>query len=584
MNERIDKNSLAVVNLFDDSKLFVDKNNSFRIAFSGYLLNQKEIIKNINDTDTVIKELSDAELILELYRKYGNDCVKYLKGIFVFAIQKLEDNSLFLARDRVGGKILYYSITKDTFIFAPDLKRILSEDLIERRINKTALAQYLMLSYIPSPLSILENVYKLPAGHYLTINSNGELEIEEYWDVVYDELNKISDYGECKQLLRKTLFHAVEECMEYDKDAGVLLSGGVDSNIITGIMSKISDKPVNTFSIGCKDVKDYDESDRANLSAKFHRSNHQLFFIEYKNMLDNIEKVIDNIDEPYADSSYLPTYTISQIAGQHVKTVFTGDAGDELFAGYNKYLIGHYSSIYKKIPTFLRNGVIKPIVGAMPANLKAVRKINKVIDNSFLDTYSQRRNMMCLGVRFDDVNKLLTYDGSHSLDFIKTIYDKYESTACETDRTLYTDFKVVLEGDMLTKSNRTSELAGVVSIAPILHPDLVDLAAKIPVEYKIKAKDRKIILKDTFSDMVPDKIVKAKKTGFAVPISYWFQNELKVDLTDTLDRKIIENQGLLNPEYVEILLDEHIKGKKNNSGILWALYVFEKWYQKYFKK
>ena len=282
-----------------------------------------------------------------------------------------------------------------------------------------------------------------------------------------------------------------------------------------------------------------------------------------------------------ADSSYLPTYTISQIAGEHVHTVFTGDAGDELFAGYNKYLIGHYSSIYKKVPAFIRNGVIKPVVSMLPANLKAVRKINKVIDNSFLDAYSQRRNMMCLGVRYEDVNKLLTYDGSTSLDFIKNVYDKYEECACETDRTLYTDFKVVLEGDMLVKSDRTSELAGIVSIAPILHPDMIDLAAKIPVEYKIKEKDRKIILKDTFSDMIPDKIAKAKKTGFAVPISYWFQNELKADLTDTLNRSYIEKQGLFNPDYVEWLINEHISGRKNNSGILWALYVFEKWYHKY---
>lgn len=577
MCARIEKNNISVVSFFDNNNLYTDENNSYKIIFSGYLLNRKEI----TDVLSVTKDASDAELVLELYRKYGKDCVKYAKGIFVFIIHNLTDDTLFLARDRVGGKNLYYAVTKDSFIFGPNLKRFLRDNLVERTINKTALAQYLMLSYIPAPLSILENVYKLPAGHYLTVSSNGKVEITEYWDIVYDEQNKIKDYDECKQLLRKTLFHAVEECMEYDKDAGVLLSGGVDSNIVTGIMSKILEKPVKTFSIGCKDVKDYDESVYANLSAEFHGSNHQLFFIEYKNMLDNIEKVIDNIDEPYADSSYLPTYTISQIAGQYVKTVFTGDASDELFAGYNKYLIGHYSNIYKKIPAFLRNGLVKPVVGALPANLKVVRKINKVIDNSFLDTYSQRRNMMCLGIRFDDVNKLLNYDGSNALDFIKTIYDKYESTACETDRTLYTDFKVVLEGDMLTKSDRTSELAGVVSVAPILHYDMVDLAARIPVEYKIKEKDRKIILKDTFSDMIPEKVAKAKKTGFAVPISHWFQNELKFDLTDTLDKSTISKQGLLNPDYVESLLNEHISGKKNNSGILWALYVFEKWYQKY---
>lgn len=570
---------ISVISFFDDNQTFINKNNTMKIVFNGYLLNRKQFSGVCYDDN-----LSDAEVVLTLYEKYGKDCLHQIKGMFVFVIQNLTDNSLFLARDKVGGKPLYYTKTKDAFIFAPDLKGILGGDLVERIINKTALAQYLMLSYIPAPLSILENVYKLPAAHYLEVSATGETELVEYWDVVYDDKEQIKDYDECKHLLRETLFEAVENHMEYDKNAGVLLSGGIDSNIITGIMSKISDKPVNTFSIGCSDVKEYDESDRATLSAKFHNSNHKLFFMEYKNMFDNIEKVIDYIDEPYADSSYLPTYTISQIASEHTNTVLTGDAGDELFAGYNKYLIGHYSNIYKKIPAPVRNGIIKPFVSVLPANSKFVRKVNKVIDNSFLDTYSQRRNMMCLGVTYDNVNKLLNYDGSDALGFIKGIYDKYENTACETERTLYTDFKVVLEGDMLTKSRVTSELAGIVSMAPILYPDVIELAAKIPVEYKIKDKDRKIILKDAFSDMVPEKVVKAKKTGFAVPISHWLKNELKSDLLDTLDRTVIAKQGLLNPDYVEFLVEEHLTGKKNNSGIIWALYVFEKWYHKYLEK
>ena len=572
-------NKLSIINYFDNNQVFVNETHTKEIVFNGYLLNQNYIKKAFG-----IDGVSDSEIVLKLYEKYNKDCLNKIKGAFVFVIHDLIDDSLFLTRDKVGSKPLYYTKTKDAFIFAPDLKKILSGDIVEKVINKTALSQYLMLSYIPAPLSILEDVYKLPAAHYLEVSENGEIKLNEYWDVIYNDKDQIKDYSECKHLLRETLFESVKNHMDYDANAGVLLSGGIDSNIITGIMSRLSDKPVNTFSIGCSDVKEYDESDRATLSAKFHNSNHKLFFMEYKNMFDNIEKVINYIDEPYADSSYLPTYTISQIAGEHVQTVLTGDAGDELFAGYNKYLIGHYSEIYKRIPAPLRNGIIKPVINAMPANSKFVRKVNKVIDNSFLDTYSQRRNMMCLGVTYDNINKLLNYDGSKALDFVKDIYDKYESTACETEQTLYTDFKVVLEGDMLTKSRVTSELAGIVSIAPILYPDVIELAAKIPVEYKIKDKDRKIILKDAFSDMIPEKIIKAKKTGFAVPISYWLKNELKSDLLDTLDKNIIAKQGLLNPDYVEFLVEEHLTGKKNNSGIIWAIYVFEKWYYKYFEK
>lgn len=578
MCEKTEFQNLIVLNYFGDMPCAVSGDNTKKIHFCGYLLNRKEL-----QTLLELPAAADPELMLAMYQRFGADCVKKVKGMFSFVIQDQAKGSLFMARDRVGGKPLYYALTEGKLVAAPDLKAILREKPISCRINKEALAQYLMLSYIPAPLSILENVYKLPAAHCLTVTADGHSQLQEYWDIVYDEKDKIRDYDTCKKELKTRLFQAVADNLEGESSAGILLSGGIDSNIITGITTEVTGGPVDTFSIGYKNVsKDYDESDRAILSAKFHKSNHQLFYIEYQNMLDNIEKVIGNIDEPYADSSYLPTYTISQIAGEHVKTVLTGDAGDELFAGYNKYLIGHYSSSYKKIPGFLRKGVIEPIVGILPANKAIVRKMRKVIDNSFLDTYTQRRNVMCLGAHPDMINQLLTYDGSGALDFIAGVYEKYKDTACETDRTLYTDFKVVLEGDMLPKADRSSTLAGVVSKAPILHPDVVELAAKIPVEYKIHNKNRKIILKETFIDYVPAEIVTAKKKGFSIPVANWFQNELKEDLLATLNPELLKEQGLLNPEYVQKIVDDHLQNRRNYGGLLWALYVFEKWYLRYF--
>lgn len=583
MHKRVETQFGSIISFFSESHSVFSDEKTLEVVFDGYLFNHGQLAEELNKTGCPDTVFTDGEIMLHLYKKYGKNCLQKAKGMYAFAVHDLTAGTLFLARDRAGGKPLYYARTKDAFVFGPDLKGMLRENVVERQIHKTALAQYLMLSYIPAPLTILENVYKLPAGHYLTVSSGGEMAVEEYWDVIYDDRQKITDYDECKSALRESLFRAVESCMNTGGSVGALLSGGIDSNIIVGIMSKISDKPVDTFSIGYSNVKDYDESDRAVLSAKFHNSNHHLFCIDYENVRDNIERIIENIDEPYADSSYIPTYTISQIAGTHVKTILTGDAGDELFAGYDKYLIGHYSEVYNRIPGFIRNGIIRPVVNLLPSNRGIVRRATKVIDNCALDVFSQRRNLMCLGVHFDDVIKLLTFDGSRSLDFIKIVYDKYEATATEVDRTLYTDFKIVLEGDMLTKADRTSRLANVTSKAPLLHPDVVELAAKIPVEFKIKGKDRKIILKDAFSDCIPEKIATAKKIGFGVPVSYWFQNEMKEDLLETLDRTVIARQGLLNPDYVDFLVEEHLTGRKNNGGILWALYIFEKWYSRYFE-
>lgn len=573
----------SVVNYFPEKCTEFNKQENLKIVFDGYLLNQRQLVAELADQGYSCGSKSDAALMLALYEKYGKECLRKAKGMFVFAIYDLLEGSLFLARDRAGGKKLYYTRTSSSFVFGPDLKGMLRENVVDRVINKTALAQYLMLSYIPAPLSILDNVYKLPAAHYMIVSADGNISIAEYWDVVYDDTQSITDYAECKKLLRDTLFCAVEESLHADPSVGLLLSGGIDSNVIAGIMSRISDKPIETFSIGYKGVKDYDESGRALLSAKFHGSHHHMFFIEYQNIIDNLEKIIENVDEPYADSSYIPTYTISRIAGEYVNTILTGDAGDELFAGYDKYLIGYYSELYNKLPEVIRNRLVQPVAEMIPSKRSVARKITKVINNCREDVFIQRRNMMCLGIGLDKINRLLTYDGSKALNFVEDVYRKYESTACEVHRTLYTDFKLVLEGDMLTKSERTSALANLISKAPLLHPDVVELAARIPAEFKIKGRQRKMILKDTFSDCIPLKIASAKKMGFAVPVSYWFQNELKRDLQATLERPFLEKQGLLNPDYVEVLIEEHMSGQKNNAGILWALYIFEKWYRRYFE-
>lgn len=573
---------LSIIDLSTGKQPITNEDGTLKIVFNGEIYNYRDIRKTLLEKGHIFHTESDTEVVLHAFEEYGKDCTNVLKGMFAFAIYNLNDGSLFLARDRIGEKPLYYTKTENAFIFASELKSIFSTNLIEKRINKTAFAQYLMLTYIPAPLTILENVYKLPAAHYMTVSEAGEIETAPYWDVVYNEKDKITDYDECKRVLRKTLFDAVEHCMVSDVPIGAFLSGGIDSTIITGIMSSISDAPVNTFTIGFRD-KNYDESDRAALASKQHRTNHHVYFIDYKNMLNNIDRLLANMDEPFADSSLIPTYTVSQLARQEVKVVLTGDAGDELFAGYDKYLIGYYSDLYNKLPRLMRKGVIEPAVRLLPANHALVRKANKVIENSRADIFTQRRNLMCLGAKCDTINQLLRYDGSDALNFIRAYYDRYADSACEVDRTLYTDLKVVLEGDMLFKVDRASMLASLETRVPVLYPDVVELAAKIPADFKIKSGNKKIILKETFSDLIPEKLLTAPKKGFSVPMADWLKNELREELTTALDPVILEKQGLLNPDYVQLLLQEHLSGKRNHNGILWAIYVFEKWYANYFE-
>ena len=574
---------LSIIDLVSGKQPITNETNSLKIVFNGEIYNYKELRKELINKGHIFKTDSDTEVVLHLYEEYGNECVKLLKGMFAFAIYSLSSNTIFLARDRAGEKPLYYYKGENAFVFASELKSIIASNIIEKRINKIALEQYFMLTYIPAPLTILEDVYKLKAGHYMIFANDGSVTIEKYWDIDYSLSNKIESYSEAKNILRETLFSSVEKCMVSDVPIGSFLSGGIDSTIITGIMATISNKPINTFTIGFKD-KRFDESDRAALVAKMHNTKHHVFVIDSDNMLNNISKIIDNIDEPFADSSYIPTFTVSDLASKNVKVVLTGDAGDELFAGYDKYLIGYYSNLYEKIPSFIRKNIIETGIKKMPQDNSTVRKINKVVENFNLDIFSQRENLMCLGLKKNQIGKLLAYESEKNLDLISEYYNTFSrENATEIDRTLYTDFKVVLEGDMLCKVDRASMLSSLETRVPFLYPDVIEVASQIPAEYKIKARNKKIILKDTFSDLIPKELLKASKKGFSVPLASWIKNELYEDIAKALDYNKIKKQELLNADFVQQLLNEHIIGAKNNASIIWAIYVFEKWYSNYFE-
>jgi len=405
-----------------------------------------------------------------------------------------------------------------------------------------------------------------------------------YWEYKFNDINQIKTRNECIDELRKNVFQSVEKTLQADVPVGIFLSGGIDSTIIAGVASRVSKQKINTFTIGFKN-KDYDESDRAQIAAKKFDSNHHLFILDYESILSEIDHMISNLDEPFGDSSYLASYMVSKFARSTVKTVLSGDGGDELFGGYDKYLIGYYSNKYKKSPKLLRK-IFKRIIYFLPDNSILSRKFRKVIQNSSLDIYEQRKNMMCLGFK-DDELELLLKDNFRSFDHLEFIYESYNSqklTNDEINKALYTDFKIVLEGDMLTKMDRASMLASLEVRTPLLDKDIIELASRIPSKFKINKLNKKIILKETFKDIIPKKLLKASKKGFSVPIANWFRNELKEDLLMTLNKEKIISQNILNFDYIIKILDEHLSKKKNRASELWTIYIFQKWYENFFEK
>lgn len=573
---------LSIIDLDTGSQPIFNEDNTLVIVFNGEIYNYKSLKKDLINKGHIFYTNSDTEVVLHCYEEYKKNSFNKLKGMFAFSIYDIKKEKIILARDRAGEKPLYYHKNNNHFIFASELKSILSTNLLKKAINKKGLNQYFRLTYIPAPYTIFNNVYKLKPGHYIEISQNGKIKTKEYWDVEYKEHFLIRDYDECKAKLRETMYKAVEEAMVSDVPIGTFLSGGIDSTIITGIASQLSIKKIDTFTIGYKDQQ-FDESERAKLAADFHNTNHHLKFLDHEDILNNLDRILKNIDEPFADSSYLPTYMVSNFASNYVKTVLTGDSGDELFGGYEKYLIGFYSNKYNRLPKWVRKNIIEKIIYKIPDTTSLTRKVRKVIDNSHKNIFEQRKSLMCLGFKENEIRKLLKpqYLQNNSLNFIRNYYTDINMDS-ELHNALYTDLKVVLEGDMLHKVDRASMLNSLETRVPMLQKDVIELSAKIPAEYKINSKNKKIILKDTFGDLIPEELINAKKHGFGLPIGKWFKNELKSKLLKELNEDRIRSEGILNYDYIEKVLEQHFSNKVNRFSELWSLFVFQKWYHEYF--
>ncbi|MBE5039342.1 asparagine synthase (glutamine-hydrolyzing) [Ructibacterium gallinarum] len=573
---------LSIIDLKDGHQPIFNEDKSKLIVFNGEIYNYRKIRNDLIKKGHFFSTNSDTETALHAFEEYGEHCVEHLEGMYAFCIYDIINHRVVLFRDRAGEKPLYYFWNENYFIFASELKSIIETGIVEKSIDKEALAQYFQLTYIPSPLTIFKHVYKLPAGHYIKF-FQGTMEIKKYWDMEYDSDNMILNYEQCCTMLRQTLFRSIEQCMVSDVPIGTFLSGGIDSTIITGIAARLSDKPIDTFTIGFKE-KDYDESQRAEIAAHFHRTNHHIFYLDYDHALTEIQKVIENIDEPFADSSQIPTYVVSQFARKYVKVILTGDAGDELFAGYNKYLIGVYSKKYEKIPKVIRQNLIEKGIQMLLYQSSIRRKAEKVLDNTSKDIYDQRIALMCLGFKKEEITYLFNDYDKEKMDLKKLIspfYLKDLDVLDEISRTLYLDFKVVLEGDMLTKVDRNSMLASLETRVPMLSKEMLTLVPRIPIEYKINERKRKVILKETFADLIPRRLQHASKKGFGVPVDRWLNRELKTELLSYLQPDLIKSQGLFRYEYLRNLADEHFSGKRNRKSELWAYYIFQKWYLKY---
>jgi asparagine synthase (glutamine-hydrolysing) len=566
-----------------------DREKRFCITYNGEIYNFQKVKVDLERRGYHFRSNSDTEVILNLYKEYGEKCVKKLSGMFAFAIWDRKKRELFIARDQFGIKPFHYFINDKVFIFGSEIKAVLIHPEVKKAINPTALSHYFSLGFgcIASPETIFHGIYKLPPGHCALL-SDKKLTIKKYWDISDRKMTDIS-LSEAVLEVRRLLEQDVRMQMVSDVPLGVFLSGGIDSSLMAAIAQKNSNKRVKTFSIGFTD-REFDESQYARQAASYLKTDHYHKHFRKKELFDTLPRVIDKLDEPLADASILPTYLLSEFTRRKVTVALSGDGGDELFAGYPTYIAHKMAGYMNFLPKWVLGGVgvlgelgglgTLPIFKHSP-NLSSRYKIGRFINGLDRDLTRQYINFMG-PMTLEDKRRLLTHDEEMALPYVKKLMkgvDKFDRQSLLQ----YLDLKVYLGEDCLVKADRASSYNSLEVRVPFLTPKMAELIFSLPSSYHLHNFTLKYLLKKAAEGYLPEHIINRPKKGFGIPVHIWLRTKLRKELEFLLSGKIIRKQGLFDSNYVNQLVNEHMSGKVDHRMVLWNLFVFEKWYEKWFK-
>ncbi len=577
---------LSIIDLSSGHQPIFNEDRSMAIVFNGEIYNHKDIRKDLEPKGHVFTTHTDTEVIIHAYEEWGVDCVQKLNGMFGFAIWDGRKDRLFLARDRLGIKPMYYYVDDNQLAFGSELKSIVQLDSVPREIEPKALDTFLTLEYIPSPYSIFKNIFKLPPGHWM-LYENGETKIRQYWQLNYQRSH--ASTAELERRLEELLEDAVNIRLMSDVPLGAFLSGGLDSSSIVAMMSRRQKDQVKSFSIGF-DEATYNELPYARAIAEKFKTEHFEEIIT-PDAASLTEKILWMLDEPFGDFSVFPTYLVSEMARKNVTVVLSGDGGDELLAGYDTYIAQGVARRYAKLPAFLRKGAIEPIVNALPPTEKKKGFINKskrFIEGARLPDFLQHVRWMIF-LQSAEKDLLYSSDFSRSLNgynshgFIQEYFSQVTSSD-PLDQMEYVDIKSYLVDDILVKVDRMSMANSLEARVPFLDHRFVEFAATIPSELRLNGKRTKHILKSSLQHELPMNIIERGKEGFSIPIKNWVKNELKPMMMQALSEQNVKDKGFFDPQFVNRLVDEHLKGRENHSHRIWALMVFHMWHDLYMKK
>ena len=572
---------LSIIDLSTGKQPIFSDDKKISIVFNGEIYNYIELKRFLQDKKVEFHTTSDTEVILRLYEAYGTEAFGMLDGMFAFSIYDENLDKVFIARDFFGEKPLYYHHAEDRIIWASELKSIVP--VIEKRpeISREALNLYFRLTYIPAPFTIYENVFKLEANHYLEIDcSSLSFNIHEIEQKVSGKFSSDTNFKEAKNWTYDLVNRSVESRSIADVPLGTFLSGGVDSSIVSLALAKQKEERIDTFSIGFE-KKSFDESDKARTVAGLINSRHHEFIISMRDLKLNFDNILLNFDEPFADSSSLPTYLVAHKTREHVKVALTGDGGDEVFGGYNKYYMGKLNTRYTSVvPNILHERlkrIVRPVLSTKDDKRGMRFKLKRLLNaiNYEGDFYY---DIISLAFQSPELEQILKFEIVE-----KNSFQYYKDQMVKEAKSL-TDFRNIdrlmsLEGDMLVKVDRTSMLTSLESRAPFLNKELWNFTAELPENFLMRGWNKKYLLKEAFKNDFPDGFLEKSKKGFGVPVGDWLRDHLSLELKSYIEPIFLKSQNIFEIDAISEIVNRHLSGKEDNTFRVWTFYCFQKWYK-----
>ncbi len=577
---------LAIIDLAGGHQPIPNEDESCWIVFNGEIYNHQKLRNELERLGHVYRTQSDTETILHAYEEYGTECVSHLRGMFAFAIWDSRRQRVLIARDHVGIKPLYWTEIGGRFLFGSEIKALLRDPEVPRRVNPEGLHHYLTYLYAPAPGTMFEGIHQLPPGHRL-IWEAGRVTVEEYWSGPRAMLEGPEGPEVSLEEAWEVLRESVDAHMLSEVPLGAFLSGGLDSTVIVALMRELSPHRVKTFSIGFRNAGIYDEQRYARMVADHLGTEHHAFEVDADDV-SVLPEIIRHLDEPLADASVIPNYLVARMAREHVTVALTGIGGDELFGGYRRYFGDDLARKWERVPRFARKNLLLPALRLVPATGDTrIGNMSRLVQKFLepLDLAPEER-YIAWNAFFSEEAKRELYgrpNGHVARSSAEPMLPHFSHVGHRrfADRAMYLDLKSYLPGDPLFLSDRMTMAHSLEGRVPLVDVDVMEFAARVPLSQKLQGQTTKLLLRRLLEGRVPEEVIYRPKQGFGTPIDVWFRGRLAPLVDQILSPEVLRSRGYFDPGYVNWLRAQQAAGKRDFSQHLWALIVFELWHRAY---